>query len=92
MLGQPGLLPRPVVFVGRISGIEREQNLARLLALQPQPLQLALAPLWEGFGLPFEWLPHFQTFAYVLLWIAALVTLWTGWQYFSKAQQKMSQI
>lgn len=55
-------------------------------------LQLALVPLWEGFGLPLEWLPQFQTFAYVLLWIAALVTLWTGWQYFSKAQQKMSQI
>jgi CDP-diacylglycerol--glycerol-3-phosphate 3-phosphatidyltransferase len=55
-------------------------------------LQLALVPLWEGFGLPLEWLPLFQDFAYVLLWIAALVTLWTGWQYFSKAQQKMSQI
>ena len=55
-------------------------------------LQLALVPLWEGFGLPLEWLPQFQTFAYVLLWIAALVTLWTGWQYFSKAQQKMSQL
>ena len=55
-------------------------------------LQLALVPLWEGFGLPLEWLPQFQPFAYVLHWIAALVTLWTGWQYFSKAQQKMSQI
>jgi CDP-diacylglycerol--glycerol-3-phosphate 3-phosphatidyltransferase len=55
-------------------------------------LQLALAPLWEGFGLPLEWLPNFQTFAYVLIWIAALVTLWTGWQYFAKAQQKMSQL
>ena len=55
-------------------------------------LQLALVPLWEGFGLPLEWLPQFQTFAYVLLWIAALVTLWTGWQSFSKAQQKMSQL
>ena len=55
-------------------------------------LQLALVPLWEGFGLPLEWLPQFQTFAYVLLWIAALVTLWTGWQYFAKARQKMSQI
>ena len=55
-------------------------------------LQLALVPLWEGFGLPLEWLPQFQTFAYVLLWIAAIVTLWTGWQYFSKAQQKMSQL
>ena len=53
-------------------------------------LQLTL--LWEGFGLPLDWLPPFQTFAYVLLWIAALVTLWTGWQYFSKAQQKMSQL
>lgn len=55
-------------------------------------LQLALVPLWEGFGLPLDWLPQFQTFAYVLLWIAALVTLWTGWQYFSKARQKMSQL
>ncbi|MFN3430891.1 MAG: CDP-diacylglycerol--glycerol-3-phosphate 3-phosphatidyltransferase [Candidatus Sericytochromatia bacterium] len=55
-------------------------------------LQLALVPLWEGFGLPLEWLPQFQTFAYVLLWIAAIVTLWTGWQYFSKAQQKLSQL
>ena len=62
----------------------------QLLALGA--LQLALVPLWEGFGLPLEWLPQFQTFAYVLLWIAALVTLWTGWQYFSKARQKMSQI
>ena len=55
-------------------------------------LQLALAPLWEGFGLPLEWLPQFQVVAYILLWIAAIVTLWTGWQYFSKARQKMSQI
>ncbi|MBW8302748.1 MAG: CDP-diacylglycerol--glycerol-3-phosphate 3-phosphatidyltransferase [Brevundimonas sp.] len=55
-------------------------------------LQLALVPLWEGFGLPLEWLPQFQTFAYILLWIAAIDTLWTGWQYFSKAQQKMSQL
>ena len=54
-------------------------------------LQLALVPLWEGFGLPLEWLPQFQTFAYVLLWIAAIVTLWTGWQYFSKARRQMEQ-
>ncbi|MBI2261253.1 MAG: CDP-diacylglycerol--glycerol-3-phosphate 3-phosphatidyltransferase [Caulobacterales bacterium] len=53
-------------------------------------LQLVL--LWDGFGLPLEWQPHFQTFAYILIWAAAIVTLWTGWQYFSKAQQKMSQL
>ena len=53
-------------------------------------LQLVL--LWDGFGLPLEWQPHFQIFAYILIWIAAIVTVWTGWQYFSKARQKMSQI
>ena len=53
-------------------------------------LQLVL--LWDGFGLPLEWQPPFQTFAYVLIWAAAIVTLWTGWQYFAKAQQKMSQL
>jgi CDP-diacylglycerol--glycerol-3-phosphate 3-phosphatidyltransferase len=53
-------------------------------------LQLVL--LWDGFGLPLEWQPHFQTFAYILIWAAAIVTVWTGWQYFSKAQQKMSQV
>ena len=52
-------------------------------------LQLALAPLWEGFGLPFEWLPHFQTFAYILLWLATIVTIWTGWQYFREAGKQM---
>lgn len=66
------------------------KTLLQMVALAA--LQLALAPLWEGFGLPFEWLPHFQTFAYALLWVAAIVTLWTGWQYFSKAQQKMRQL
>ena len=53
-------------------------------------LQLVL--LWDGFGLPLEWQPHFQTFAYVLIWLAAVVTVWTGWQYFAKARQKMSQL
>jgi len=53
-------------------------------------LQLVL--LWDGFGLPLEWQPHFQIFAYILIWIAALVTVWTGWQYFTKARQKMGQI
>ena len=59
-------------------------------------LQLTL--LWEEFGLlPADgsvpaWQQHFETFAVGLTWLAALITLWTGWQYFSKAQQKMSQL
>ena len=59
-------------------------------------LQLTL--LWDEFGLvPADgiipvWQPAFETFAIILTWIAAVVTLWTGWQYFSKAQQKMRQL
>ena len=47
---------------------------------------------WDGFGLEFDYLPHFQLFADVLIWLAAVITVWTGWQYFEKARQKMSQI
>ena len=59
-------------------------------------LQLTL--LWDEFGLVPEdgsipgWQAGFETFAIALIWIAAFVTLWTGWQYFTKAQQKMSQL
>ncbi len=59
-------------------------------------LQLTL--LWDAFGLrhpdgtSLVWQPAFETFSILLTWVAAAITLWTGWQYFSKAQQKMSQI
>jgi len=47
---------------------------------------------WDGFGLEFEYYPYFQMFADVLIWAAALITLWTGWQYFAKARQKMAHL
>jgi CDP-diacylglycerol--glycerol-3-phosphate 3-phosphatidyltransferase len=47
---------------------------------------------WDGFGLEFEWLPYFQACADVLIWMAAIITVWTGWEYFEKARRKMSQI
>ena len=47
---------------------------------------------WDGFGLEFEYYPYFQMFADVLIWAAALITLWTGWQYFSRARQKMAHL
>lgn len=59
-------------------------------------LQMTL--LWDEFGLaPADgsipaWQSGFEVFAVVLTWLAAVVTLWTGWQYFSKARQKMSQL
>ena len=36
-----------------------------------------------------NWMPTFVTFADILVWVAALVTLWTGWQYFAKAREQM---
>lgn len=47
---------------------------------------------WDGFGLEFEYYPYFQMFADILIWAAAVITLWTGWQYFSKARQKMAHL
>lgn len=53
-------------------------------------LQMTL--LWDAFGWPLEYQPNFQLFADVLIWAAAAVTVWTGWQYFAKARDKMSHI
>ena len=47
---------------------------------------------WDGWGLPFDYLPHFQLFSDALIWLAAIVTLWTGWQYFSAAQKQMRDL
>ncbi|MGI4817694.1 MULTISPECIES: CDP-diacylglycerol--glycerol-3-phosphate 3-phosphatidyltransferase [unclassified Brevundimonas] len=47
---------------------------------------------WDGFGLPFDYLPHFQLFADVLIWLAAIATIWTGWQYFSAAKKQMQDL
>lgn len=52
-------------------------------------LQL-LALNWGVFGWDLQLLPNFQTFADVMLWIAAGITVWTGWQYFTKAREQMS--
>ena len=47
---------------------------------------------WDGWGLNFDWLPAFQLFSDALIWLAAIVTLWTGWQYFSAAQKQMRDL
>lgn len=52
-------------------------------------LQL-LALNWGVFGWDLQLLPTFQTFADVMLWIAAAVTIWTGWQYFRQAGRQMN--
>ena len=45
---------------------------------------------WDSFGLDFGLLNYFQPFADTLIWLAAIVTIWTGWQYFSEARRQMS--
>ncbi len=69
-----------------------------LLAKWKTTLQLValgaqlLARNWDGFGFDFAYLEHFQLVADFLIWLAAIATVWTGWQYFSKAQQQMSKL
>ena len=36
-----------------------------------------------------NWLPMYVSFADLLVWAAAIVTLWTGWQYFSNARRQL---
>ena len=47
---------------------------------------------WDGFGLPFDYLDEFQFFSDVLIWLAAIITLWTGWQYFREARRQMRDV
>lgn len=67
-----------------------------LLAKWKTTLQLValgaqlLARNWDGFGWDFDYLVWFQQFADYLIWAAAIVTLWTGWQYFAKAKTQLN--
>ena len=47
---------------------------------------------WDGFGLSLDWLENFQFFSDVLIWLAAIITLWTGWQYFHAARRQMKDL
>jgi len=47
---------------------------------------------WDGFGLAFDYLGAFQLFADILIWLAAIITLWTGWQYFREAMRQMREV
>ena len=53
-------------------------------------LQLLVVVLRERF-IEEAWYPGFTTAADLFLWFAALVTLWTGWQYFSTARKALRQ-
>ena len=67
-----------------------------LLAKWKTTLQLValgaqlLARNWDGFGWDFDYLVWFQMFADILIWLAAIITLWTGWEYFAKARVQMN--
>ena len=46
---------------------------------------------WDGFGLDFDYLPWFQLAADILIWFAAIATVWTGWQYFDTARRSLAE-
>lgn len=68
-----------------VTQLAKWKTLVQLVALGAYQLIL----LWDGFGLPLEWQPPFQDFAYFLIWLAAIITLWTGWQYFKDARRQL---
>lgn len=47
---------------------------------------------WDSFGLDFGLLNYFQPFADTLIWLAAIITLYTGWQYFDAAKKQMRDL
>ena len=55
----------------------------QLVALGAQLLTLVFL------GAEDQWIPIFNAFADFLVWLAAVVTLWTGWQYFTTARRAM---
>jgi len=47
---------------------------------------------WDGFGLEFDYLPIYLQITTWLVWLAAAITVWTGWQYFDKARRTMANM
>lgn len=70
-------------FQLKVTMLAKWKTTLQLVALGAQLLAL----IWTG--AEDNWMPAFVTFADILVWIAALVTLWTGWQYFAKAREAM---
>ena len=58
----------------------------QLVALGMQLLTL----IWTDFGWDYGSLVIFQNAASFMIWIAAAVTIWTGWQYFREAGKQMN--
>ena len=67
----------------KVTMLAKWKTTLQLVALGAQLLAL----IWTG--AEDNWMPAFVTFADILVWVAAIVTLWTGWQYFAKAREQM---
>lgn len=67
----------------KVTMLAKWKTTLQLVALGAQLLAL----IWTG--AEDNWMPAFVTFADTLVWVAAIVTLWTGWQYFAKAREQM---
>lgn len=67
----------------KVTLLAKWKTTLQLVAIGSQLLTLA----WGETFAEAPWRPAYDNFADILVWIAALVTLWTGWQYFAKARE-----
>lgn len=70
----------------KVTVLAKWKTLLQMVAIGAQ---LAILAGGETF-IEAPWMPAFVTVADVLVWAAAFVTLWTGWQYFSKARETLT--
>lgn len=67
----------------KVTLLAKWKTVLQMLAIGSQLLILA-------FGETFveaPWIPAYYQFADILVWIAAIITVWTGWEYFAKARE-----
>ena len=71
----------------KVTVLAKWKTLLQMLAIGSQLLILA-------FGETFveaPWMPTYAWAADTLVWIAALITIWTGWEYFAKAREGLRE-
>lgn len=71
----------------KVTVLAKWKTVLQMLAIGSQLLILA-------FGETFveaPWMPTYAWLADTLVWLAALATLWTGWEYFAKAREGLKE-
>jgi cardiolipin synthase len=67
----------------KVTTLAKWKTTLQIVAIGVNMFMLAWGPTFAEA----PWRPQYDLIANILVWLAALVTLWTGWQYFSKARE-----